>query len=122
MDPFLQILITLFTGVATGFSGWFYGRRKTNAEAEATEIGNLDRIAQMWQRTAEQFKESYHDILRQNLEIQERLNTLASENKRLLNEVEDLNCLVKELKSENKELMKNLQDIKLSQQNVNQKN
>lgn len=113
-DFILPIAAALFTGLATGFSGWFYGRKKSNAEAKSKEIGNLDMIGAMWQKTAEQFKQNYHEILAQNIAIQKQISTLMIENKSLTEDVKRLGRLVEELKCENKKLMLRIIEIKKS--------
>lgn len=44
MIELLHEPITLFiTTIITGFGGWFYGRKKANADAEGVQIENYDK-------------------------------------------------------------------------------
>jgi len=44
-----EILPSLFTGVATGFAGWFYGKRQSDADAEVTEASALTLIQKSYE-------------------------------------------------------------------------
>lgn len=113
---FNELFILFGASFATGFGGWFFGRRKNKADATAAEIGNLDRIINMWQKTAEQFKKSYDELQEQNGRISDELKALREENKDLVHDVKRLNRLVEDLKCENKGLIRRLNEIKRFQQ------
>lgn len=40
----LENIGILLTTLATGFGGWFFGRKKANAEAEASQIENAEKL------------------------------------------------------------------------------
>lgn len=110
MDQFIyQIIIPALAGLLSGFTGWIFGRRKTNAEAKGVEIGNLDKIATMWENSAKQFHQGYQEIYGQ-------MEKLRVENGILVEEVRGLRAEVKELQCENKRLLRRLNEIKKYQQ------
>lgn len=101
-------LMTLFSGLI----GWVFGRRKEKADtriieakAKEAEIGNLDKMVQMWEKTAESFRNSYSELLEQNNLVNEQLTELRKENKQLTDDVKRLNTMIEELKAENKKLI-----------------
>ncbi|SIT25660.1 hypothetical protein SAMN05421786_11550 [Chryseobacterium ureilyticum] len=40
----------LLTALATGFGGWFFGRKKANAEAETSQIDNAEKALEYYKR------------------------------------------------------------------------
>jgi len=115
----VQVIIPTLLSIGTGLVGWLFGRRKLKADAaimearaREAEIGNLDRIAQMWQKTAEQFKNSYTELLEQNMVVQEQISALRKENKQLTDDVKKLNVMMEELRTENKSLILKINEHK----------
>ena len=54
MEEILKNVIpSLFTGLATGFAGWFYGKKQSDANAEVTEASALSMI-----------QDSYKDLVK----------------------------------------------------------
>jgi hypothetical protein len=49
IETIKEILPSLFTGVATGFAGWFYGKRQSDADAEVTEASALTLIQKSYE-------------------------------------------------------------------------
>ena len=43
-EIFIENIGVLLAGLASGFGGWFYGRKKVNAEAEASQIENAEKL------------------------------------------------------------------------------
>lgn len=115
-NVFTQVIIPTLAAIGSGIAGWLFGRRKREADATAAEIGNLDRIIEMWQKTAEHFKKTTHELMEQNQRITNELSTLRNENLVLIDDVKKLNTIVEELKLENKTLLRRLNEIKRLQQ------
>jgi len=44
-----DFLPSLITGIATGFAGWFYGKRQNDANAEVTEASALASIQKSYE-------------------------------------------------------------------------
>lgn len=112
----IQVIIPTLAALGSGLAGWLFGRRKREADARATEIGNLDRIVEMWQGTAERFKQAADELMEQNEKIAYEVRTLRSENQKLIEDVKRLNTIVEGLKCENKTLLRRLNEIKRLQQ------
>lgn len=43
----------LLSALATGFGGWFFGRKKANAEAEASQIENAEKLLEYYRKLAD---------------------------------------------------------------------
>ena len=46
----LENIAILLATLATGFGGWFFGRRKTNADADSVQIDNFDKGLVFYQK------------------------------------------------------------------------
>ena len=112
----IQVIIPTLAALGSGLAGWLFGRRKREADAKAAEIGNLDRIVEMWQGTAERFKQTADELMEQNNRISEEVRNLRCENRKLIEDVKRLNTMVEGLKCENKALLRRLNEIKKMQQ------
>lgn len=112
MSLITELIILFATSAAASFGGWLFARRKKKAEATAAEIGNLDLIADMWQRTAQSFQSSYNDILAKNEEIAQELSRLNIEKQQLADKVHKLEIYVKDLQCNNKALEQRLKGIR----------
>ena len=49
-DLFKEHFGTLLATLITGFGGWFFGRRKTNADADSVQIDNFDKGLVFYQK------------------------------------------------------------------------
>jgi uncharacterized protein HemX len=58
-DPFdwiNQVLFTSITAAVSGFTGWFFGRKRSNAEVEGLQIANSEAVRVKWQQLSEKFE------------------------------------------------------------------
>lgn len=108
-DNFLPEAIV---GFASGFTAWFFARRKNKAQAAAAEIENVDKVITVWRETAEKLhkeltvmREEQKEVLKEQKESLKEKNTLLQEaitsHKSLQ---ESLKRQAEELESENKQL------------------
>ncbi len=104
-----KVIIPALAALATGFAGWFYGRRRKKAEADSLVIKNMQNIIEMWQRTALDFNKQYTAISGEMKELRE-------ENLKLRKEVDKLMREVSTLKRDNSKLKKELDCISKHQE------
>lgn len=99
-------LIGVFSAAATGFTGWFFGRKKTQAEVVNAQIDNDIKLSQHYRemlddlkaRYMEQFRE-FEEMTQQQIKfLQKKIRILQQENKELRGEL-------KRLKAENANLI-----------------
>lgn len=78
MDSWVETLITAVGGAGGGgFFGWFFTRKKTNAEAKGSELENVEQAIKIWRESAQ---------------------SLQLENERLSKKVEDLSKAIEEMR------------------------
>lgn len=88
------LIIPLLTAFAGAFSGWFFGRRKQQAEAVASELETVEKAVAIWREIAQDLKkelaEQTEKIEAQSAKIvklSEEVSTLRRDNARLLGEM-----------------------------------
>lgn len=98
-DIWKELLLLFGTNGITGWTSWFFGRRKSNAETDSTIIENLQQSLTFYkdicddnqrrldenqkrldeiQRQLEEKQRQLNDALRQNIELQEEIIKLRS--------------------------------------------
>jgi len=89
-----ETLILLLTSGLSAFFGWFFSRKKTNAEAVGAEIDNDTKVINLWKEWAEHLKEDFEEKCNEmNKEIQrlsKRIEELETENRNHLKTIENL--------------------------------
>jgi hypothetical protein len=89
MEGWVETLITAVGGAGGGgFFGWFFTRKKSNAEAKGSELENVEAAIKIWRELAEenkreniQLKKEMADIKQQLEEMRSDLITVHRENK-----------------------------------------
>jgi len=108
---FEQVIVPTVVALGGGFAGWFFARRRNRAEAKTVEIGNLDKIIEMWQETAEHYKTMSRELMEHNRIINEELNEMRSRNESMAKDLEKLKATVEHLSRENKKLVGRLKEL-----------
>ena len=85
----IENLGVIIAGLATGFGGWFYGRKKANAEAEASQIENAEKLLIFYKNMVDDLGQRLENsILRFNAaentikQLEDRINELTEELKK----------------------------------------
>ncbi len=66
-----------------GLMGWFFTRRKTNAEAKGSELDNVDQAIKIWRETAEKLSSKVDELSKEVNELRSDLALVHRENKAL---------------------------------------
>jgi uncharacterized protein HemX len=102
-------LIVTIAGVvsvaASGFFGWFFGRRKTNAEAASAEIDNDIKLSGYYKELLDDLAQRYEH------KFQDLVKLYESKEKALKEEIASLQRRVKMLKTENTELQRRIKEL-----------
>ena len=88
-----QVLIenigVLLATLATGFGGWFFGRKKANADAETSQIENAEKLLSYYKNLVEdmgvrmeQAIKKFNDAEKTIRELEERIDALTDELKK----------------------------------------
>ena len=77
-------LITLLPSVVTGFLGWLFGRRQSNANAASTEIANFNAAIEAYRKLYEEREKIYEDTIDS---LKKQVNDVTEENKELRKQI-----------------------------------
>lgn len=84
MDSWVETLITAVGGAGGGgFFGWFFTRKKTNAEAKGSELENVEQAIKIWRETAEKLSKRVDELSAEVDELRKDLISVHRENKAL---------------------------------------
>lgn len=75
------------------------------------ELGNLEKIIEMWQETAGHFKGMTRELMEANKAVTTDLTSLRSENENHQKEIEKLKVVVESLKRENRSLVTRIKEL-----------
>ncbi|WP_291121390.1 hypothetical protein [Empedobacter sp. UBA7248] len=111
-----EILITITGLISVGgsaFFGWIFGRRKSNAEAQTTEIDNEIRMSNYYKEMLDDLRNRYEK------KYQDYEALMNSKEKVLREEVTILNRKIEMLQTENTELRKRVVELERLTKNAN---
>jgi len=84
MESWVETLITAVGGAGGGgFFGWFFTRKKTNAEAKGSELENVEQAIKIWRETAEKLSKRVDELSAEVDELRKDLISVHRENKQL---------------------------------------
>lgn len=72
------------------FVTWIFTRRKQTAEAEGSELDNVEKAVAIWRQTAEDLHKEINELRLQITDLKNQVCNLQSENYRLISEIEKL--------------------------------
>ncbi|MCT4181641.1 hypothetical protein HZP54_16980 [Elizabethkingia anophelis] len=96
-----EVVITAVVGIVTSVGTWFAARRKNLADVQTSELDNVEKavkiyreqledIGTRWKEATEETRnmnELYKQALKDLAELEKRFNTLADENRALIDEL-----------------------------------
>lgn len=82
-------LLALLPSVVTGFLGWLFGRRQSNANAASTEIANFNAAIEayknlyaerekVYETTIDSLKKQVNDVTEENKELRKQIMTVSN--------------------------------------------
>ncbi len=82
MESWVETLITAVGGAGGGgFFGWFFTRKKSNAEAKGSELENVEQAIKIWRETAEKLSKRVDELSAEVDELRKDLISVHRENK-----------------------------------------
>lgn len=72
------------------FVTWVFTRRKQTAEAEGSELDNVEKAVAIWRQTAEDLHKEINELRQQITDLRRQIDELQSENDRLIREIEKI--------------------------------
>jgi hypothetical protein len=95
IDP--GILITggvgIITTVISGWTSWFFARRKYNSEVDNNLIENMQQSLEFYKELSDDNKNRLDEVLRRNAELEQEIRDLRKQMFSLMNSIcTDLTC------------------------------
>jgi archaellum component FlaC len=82
MESWVETIITAVGGAGGGgFFGWFFTRKKSNAEAKGSELENVEQAIKIWRETALELSKRVDELSKEIEEMRLDLTTVHRENK-----------------------------------------
>jgi uncharacterized coiled-coil DUF342 family protein len=90
-----EILITGLVSLGTAIGGFFFGRRKSIADAQHIEIDNVHQAIEIWRKVAQEMSSEVASL-------KNRISELQCENRRLSDEIDELRRQLRKLTTDNR--------------------
>lgn len=93
----LGILITggvgIITTVISGWTSWFFARRKYNSEVDNNLIENMQQSLEFYKKLSDDNKNRLDEVLKRNAELEQEMKDLRKQMFSLMNSIcTDLTC------------------------------
>lgn len=93
----LGILITggvgIITTVISGWTSWFFARRKYNSEVDNNLIENMQQSLEFYKKLSDDNKDRLDEVLERNAELEQEIKDLRKQMFSLMNSIcTDLTC------------------------------
>ena len=93
----LGILITggvgIITTVISGWTSWFFARRKYNSEVDNNLIKNMQQSLEFYKKLSDDNKNRLDEVLKRNAELEQEIEDLRKQMFSLMNSIcTDLTC------------------------------
>lgn len=93
----LGILITggvgIITTVISGWTSWFFARRKYNSEVDNNLIENMQQSLEFYKKLSDDNKNRLDEVLKRNAELEQEIEDLRKQMFSLINSIcTDLTC------------------------------
>lgn len=93
----LGVLITggvgIITTVISGWTSWFFARRKYNSEVDNNLIENMQQSLEFYKKLSDDNENRLDEVLRRNVELEQEIRDLRKQMFSLMNSIcTDLTC------------------------------
>lgn len=100
----LGILITggvgIITTVISGWTSWFFARRKYNSEVDNNLIENMQQSLEFYKKLSDDNKNRLDEVLKRNAELEQEIKDLRKQMFSLMNSIcTDLTCQLRKRNS-----------------------
>lgn len=98
----LGILITggvgIITTVISGWTSWFFARRKYNSEVDNNLIENMQQSLEFYKKLSDDNKNRLDEVLKRNAELEQEIKDLRKQMFSLMNSIcTDLTCQLRKV-------------------------
>lgn len=88
-DTWIAILGGAIATVISGFSSWFFAKRKYNAEVDNNLINNMQESLEFYKSLADDNKRRLEDVLQENAELRKEVSELREQVAKLTSALAD---------------------------------
>ena len=79
MDTWIAIFGGLLTTIISGFSGWFFTKKKYNAEVDNNLINNMQESLEFYKSLADDNKRRLEEVLMENADLRKEVTDLREQ-------------------------------------------
>lgn len=79
MDTWIAILGGVIATIVSGFSSWFFTKKKYNAEVDNNLINNMQESLEFYKALADDNKARLEDVLNENAELRKEISELRGQ-------------------------------------------
>lgn len=79
MDTWIAIFGGLLTTIISGFSGWFFTKKKYNAEVDNNLITNMQESLEFYKSLADDNKRRLEEVLTENADLRKEVTDLREQ-------------------------------------------
>lgn len=79
MDTWIAIFGGLLTTIISGFSGWFFTKKKYNAEVDTNLINNMQESLEFYKSLADDNKRRLDEVLTENADLRKEVTDLREQ-------------------------------------------
>lgn len=74
----IDIIIVIITNLVTGFTGWFFTKKRYEADTKSVEIDNYEKALGFYKELVDDCNERLNTLLEANKALREEVNLLHS--------------------------------------------
>lgn len=79
METWVAILGGILSTIISGFSGWFFTKRKYNAEVDNNLINNMQESLEFYKALADDNKARLDEVLNENADLRKQVSDLREQ-------------------------------------------
>lgn len=79
METWVAILGGILSTIISGFSGWFFTKRKYNAEVDNNLINNMQESLEFYKALADDNKKRLEEVLMENADLRKEVTDLREQ-------------------------------------------
>ena len=87
IEVLITALIGFITSLVSGWTSWFFTRKKYNSEVDSTIISNMKESLDFYRQLSDDNKQRLEEVLKRNDELEERDKRLEEEVRELRKQV-----------------------------------
>lgn len=93
---FITALVGIVTSFVSGFTAWFFARKKYNSEVDNNLINNMKESLDFYKKLSDDNRERLNEVLKRNENLEEEVKELRQQVMTLMTSIcTDLSCQIR---------------------------